>query len=239
MGDIYEVAARAYINERFAHTYLHDVRGTMQAVFSSIELLLRSAQSGADPLRVERAGDLAKRAIAHHEKSTIEVLKLLTLDRTEVVDIDLNRLVLEVAHFLRNEAAVKGVKITVTSAAEVGVAAEKGKLQTLLIGLLAASFDAMLVGEELQVSTLRKDDYAVVTIGSGAGFEDFLQNKNSRERPQTSFRANDLTFLFAERYLNENGGRLTLDQDGAQRSRLNFHYPCTSFAQARASATEK
>ena len=181
MGDIYEAAARANINERFAPTSLHDVRGTMQALFSALQLLLRSAQSGADPLRVEKACDLAKRAMAHHEKSTTEVLQLLTLERTEAVNIDLNRLVLDVAHFLRNEAAVKGVKLSVAPSADLAITVERGKLHTLLVGLLAAGIDTLAAGEELHVSTLREDGDAVVAISSDAGFADFLSNEDSWE----------------------------------------------------------
>ena len=239
MGDIYEAAAQANINERFAPTYLHDVRGTMQALFSAVELLLRSAQSGADPTRVEKASELAKRAMAHHERATTDIVQLLTLERNELVDIDLNRLVQDVAHFLRNAAAVKGVKISVAPNAELVVTAERGKLRTLLVGLFAAGIDSMAAGEELHVSTLREEGDAVVAIGSDAGFAAFASSRATSQRAEARIRANDLTFLFAERFLTDHGGDLTLEHVDAKRRTLKLRYPCASFAQARASATEK
>ncbi len=61
LPDLYEVAARASINERCAHSYLHDVRGTMHALFSAVELLGRSAQgAGGNQERIHKACDLAR-----------------------------------------------------------------------------------------------------------------------------------------------------------------------------------
>ena len=39
LTDLYEAAARAAINERCAPAYLHDVRGSLQALFGALELL--------------------------------------------------------------------------------------------------------------------------------------------------------------------------------------------------------
>jgi signal transduction histidine kinase len=239
LGDLYEAAALATINERFAPAYLHDVRGTMQALFSAMELLLRSAQTGADRARVEKACDLAKRAIANHEKSTMDVFRLLTLERDDTVNVDLNRMIQEVAHILRNDAAVRGVKISVTTTTDLVVAAEKGKLHTLLLGLLAAGIDSLPAGSELQVSTTRRAGEAIVAIDAGAAYADFMCTNERSQRSPTALRAHELTFLFAERFLTGNGGCLTLDHANAERPTLSLHYPSVSLAQVRESATEK
>jgi len=56
LTDLYEAAARATINERCAPAYLHDVRGSLQALFGALELLGRSARAGGGDLaRVEKA----------------------------------------------------------------------------------------------------------------------------------------------------------------------------------------
>lgn len=50
LTDLYEAAARATINERCAPAYLHDVRGSLQALLGALELLGRSARAGGgDP----------------------------------------------------------------------------------------------------------------------------------------------------------------------------------------------
>jgi len=54
LTDLYEAAARATINERCAPAYLHDFRGSLQALFGALELLGRSARAGGGDLRASR-----------------------------------------------------------------------------------------------------------------------------------------------------------------------------------------
>jgi signal transduction histidine kinase len=217
---LYEVAARATINERCATAYLHDIRGSMQALFSALELLGRSARkSGSDLDRVEKACALAKRAIDFHEKSTLDALHILTLQDAESTTMDVSALMNDVVHFLRNQAATKQVAVSLLGAAAFSVAAERARLQTLLVGLVADAIDATPAGTELPITVSREDSFAVISIGSNAGY---AVDDATDDLPH------ELTLLFARQFLADNGGRLEIDTATPPRGSLRLYYPITS-----------
>jgi two-component system sensor histidine kinase HydH len=238
-----EVAARASINERCALAYLHDVRGSMQSLFSAVELLSRSARGGGNPERIDRACDLARRAINQHEKTTLGALEILTLQHIEATAIELGPLLREVIHFLRNEAGAKDVTIRVSGDEDLRISAERAKLQTLLMGLLTAALDALPSGSSLEVSMTRSDEDALVTVGSAAGYSYPEQLNELMDRAHGRLEAKELTFLFAKRFLAANGGRLGIDPTAGAEGQLTIRYPLfassRSFAAIRASGTEK
>jgi signal transduction histidine kinase len=226
LPDLYEAAARATINERCALAYLHDVRGSMQALFSALELLGRSAKSGNDnAARVERAYDLARRAISHHEKSTLGVLRLLTLQHAEAAVVDPDVLVREVVHFLRNEAATREVTVTISSVTGLGISTELARFHTLLVGLVTAAIDATPAGAELPVSIGRRENYAVISIGSDAGYGGIPEAQEPWCPPRKRLHQRELTLLFARQFMAANGGRLEIHSD-APRGTLRLYYPC-------------
>jgi signal transduction histidine kinase len=226
LPDLYEAAARATINERCARAYLHDIRGSMQALFSALELLGRTAKYGNDnPVRVERACDLARRAISNHEKSTLGVLQLLTLQHAEAATVDPDALMREVVHFLRNEAATREVTVTVSSVTGLRISTELAKLQTLLVGLLTAAIDETSAGTELRVSIERRDNHAVISIGSDAGYRDMPEAEDLWRYPHKRLHQRELTLLFARQFMAAHGGRLEIHSD-APRGALHLYYPC-------------
>ena len=227
LPDLYEAAARAFINQRCAPAHLHDIRGSMQALFSALELLGRSAKSGTDnPERVEKACELAKRAISNHEKSTLGVVQALTLQHTEAVAIDLFRLASEVVHFLRNEAAGREVTLKVIGT-EVSISAERARLQTLLVGLLMAAIDAVPPGASLLLCVESADGEALVSVDSDAGYEEISPIDPMRPDRNGPLLPKDLTLLFARQFLAANGGRLEIHGASAAMPRgvLRLRYP--------------
>jgi signal transduction histidine kinase len=234
-SDVVATAARASIHRRFAASYVHDVRGTLQALFSALELLGRSAQSG-NPARIEKAYELARRAMSNHEKSTVDVVSALAQESSEPVATDLGGLVVEVAHFLRNDAATKGVKL-VGAPAEVFVTAPRAELRTLLVGLTAAAIDTTPPGQELHASAARDGHTAVVTLDSSAGYGEFRQRDATRSADE-HVNMHDLTFRFAEDFLAVHGGKLIAEPGADRRGSLRLYYPL-SLADTRASATAK
>ena len=208
MAQVVEAAARATINERCADAFLHDVRGSMQALFSALELLRRSATSGdANPSKAERVSELARRAIDHHEKSTLQVLRLLTLQRTAAAVVDAGALMKEVIHFLRNDAACKNVHIELSGTIEGRISTERAKLQTLLAGVLTAAIDAASSGDALPVRIDHRGAEVVISIGNDANY----------------VKTHEVTWQFARNYLFANGGRLEIDP--APPGAVRIHYP--------------
>jgi hypothetical protein len=234
--DLYEVAARASINERCASAYLHDIRGSMQALFSALELLWRSAKSGGgNPERVERASELARRAISHHEKSTLEALQILTLQHVDASAVDVLSLAGEVVHFLRNDAANKDVVLKVTGGQGVGISAERPRLQTALVGLLTAAIDEIPAGASLLLSVDRVGDNAVISIDSDAGYEELPEKDDLWNYAHSRLRSKELTLLFARQFLAANGGRLEIDATATPRGAMHVYYPAAARHEAEAS----
>jgi len=226
LTDLYEAAARATINERCAPAYLHDVRGSLQALFGALELLGRSARAGGGDLaRVEKACDLARRAISRHEKSTIDALQALTSQQSIATVVDFGALIRDVVRFLRNDATDKAIRITVASSQGLNVWADRAKLQTLLAGLLTAAIDETRIGGELPISIDRVGDDVAVSIGSHAGYDDIHVTPDLSRRPTLRFQPKQLTMLFAREFLATNGGRLTVDNGVQPQGSLTMYYP--------------
>jgi len=226
LPDLYEAAARATINERCAPAYLHDIRGSMQALFGALELLGRSAKSGSgNPERVEKACELARRAISHHEKSTLEALQILTLQHVDAAAVDVLSLATEVVHFLRNDAATKDVLLKVTGIQGVGISAERARLQTVLVGLLTAAIDEIPPGAALLLCIDRVGDSAVISIDSDAGYKEVSEKENLWSCPHARLRPKELTLLFARQFLAANGGRLELNAAAPPRGAMRLYYP--------------
>lgn len=220
---VFEAAARATINERCAAAFLHDVRGSMQALFSAFELLGRSARmGGGDPLRVEKACDLAKRAITQHEKATMEILGLLTLQHPEVAVVDLGSLVREAVHFLRSDAATKSVALKVDAAPDLTVRVARARLRTLLVGILTAAIDHTQPDSDLLIEVGRAGQEAVITLASDAGF---AAHAPESHLDAGKFSAGDLTLRFARQLMSSCGGRLHIEAAPGTTGRLRLYFP--------------
>ena len=225
LPELYATAAQATINSRCGPGFLHDARGSLQALLSAFELLGRSAKLGGDAVRVAKACDLARRAIISHEKSTMETLELLTLQQTEAVAVDVGLLVQEVVHFLRNEAATKEVTVKVSNVLELNVSTERGKLKTLLIGLLTVALDRTSAGSALHVTVGRHEGDALVSIASATGYGSMLMPDEIIIQPVSHLSSEELTMSFARHFLTTHGGRLELTADEVPYGALTLYYP--------------
>jgi signal transduction histidine kinase len=226
LTDLYEVAARATINERCAPAYMHDVRGSLQALFGALELLGRSARAGGGDLaRVEKACDLARRAISRHEKSTIDTLQVLASQQSMAAAVEVGALTREVVRILRDDAGNKSIRVTVASSKDLYVCADRAKLQTLLAGLLTAAIDETRVGGELPVWIDCVGNDVTVSIGSHAGYDDVHAAPDLSRSPSLRFQPKELTLLFAREFLSANGGRLTVDNGAQPQGSVTMYYP--------------
>src|ERR1700751_3341723 len=74
-GDVLDAAVQTLINERCRRAYIHDMRGGLQAVYSSVEVLARSAKHGAaNTGLIDNAASMAKRAMAAHEQALLDIV---------------------------------------------------------------------------------------------------------------------------------------------------------------------
>jgi signal transduction histidine kinase len=226
LPELLAAAACAIINERHAAAYAHDVRGTMQALFGAFELLGRSAKAGADTSRVEKASDLARRSITHHEKSTMHVLDLLTQQPADPTPTNLTALLPDVAHFLRHMAALKDVNIVVSAAPDLWVLAQTTKLQMLLVGLLTEAIDDTPAGAELGVRVDRVGDGQIALSIGLPLFAAITEDSDAAAvAPRRSYRPRELILAFARQFLTANQGRLSVDLAAPPHGTLSLYFP--------------
>lgn len=166
LADICDIAARAAINDRTAAVYLHDIRGTMQALFSVVELLGRSARSGTvNPDRVEQAWTLARRAIERHEQTTLGAFQALTLQPVGAAVVDVRGLLKDVVHLVHNYAESQGVSIAVhdaSSRVSAGVSVSVGVGVDVGVGGVAGG-DNDVESHSLRISVERNTLQTLLT----------------------------------------------------------------------------
>jgi hypothetical protein len=65
VDDVLDGAVQTLINERCRRAYIHDMRGSLQAIYTSFEVLARSAKNELqnNPTLIEKASSMAKRAV--------------------------------------------------------------------------------------------------------------------------------------------------------------------------------
>lgn len=226
IGDVFDAALQTLVNDRCRRTYIHDMRGGLQAIYSALELLVRSAKQGAvNGTLIDNASALAKRALATHERVMLEIVNQLTLGEEKPVVVNVLNLIDEVQRFLRNDAAIRDIRIAVTGAKDVQVSAALNKLRTLLLALLAFSIDALPVGAELQIDVSRVREDACVAL-RGEMSCDEIPSAEALLRDQTSIvQPRDLILGGARHWLQKHGGRIELDSSATLRNALRIYYP--------------
>src|SRR6202521_5656655 len=112
-GDVLDAAVQTLINERCRRAYMHDMRGGLQAIYSSLELLARSAKLAAqNPALIDGAASIAKRALANYEPSMVTTVNQVTEPDDSPVVLNLSSLVQQAQQFLRNDALGKEITLS-------------------------------------------------------------------------------------------------------------------------------
>ena len=212
----------ARINERCALAYQHDVRGTLQAVYSTVELLKRSlAAQAPDPARIKKVSELASSALQRHEESTLAMLDTLTLHHLPPTALDLGALAGAVGRFLRSEAASRQISIAVHESSGVTITVAANTFRNLLTGLLLLTIDSTPTAGEVLVTVGERHAMATVELlgsGSGPGNQYAAACRDDLADPV------DLTLRYATAYLEARGGGLAVDTTPSG-SRVRLSYP--------------
>ncbi len=109
LNDALDAAAFALVGERCRHAHLHDIRGELQTLQSSLELLARSAKNPTEKIALaEKATALARRALASHEKALLEFVNQITPHVEAPAPVDVREMVDGALRFLRNPALDSG-----------------------------------------------------------------------------------------------------------------------------------
>jgi len=167
LGDALDAAAYAWVGARCRHAHLHDIRGELQTLQSSLELLARSARNAGENIALaEKATALARRALASHEKSLVDYVNRMTPHEEAAVPIEVRDMVNRALGILRNDAANKSITFKVESGAELRIRAQPYRAELLILGLLAMTIDELSAGSVVKVLIQARDSHVVLEIQS-------------------------------------------------------------------------
>jgi hypothetical protein len=226
-GDVLDAAVQTLINERCHRAYIHDMRGGLQAVYSSLEVLARSAKHGApNTVLIETASSIAKRAMANHEQALVDIVNQVTGPDDVPTVVNLASLVKQAQQFLRNDALSKGIRLGLSGCDDVLVFSQRNKLRSLILGLLALGIDGLPTGAELWVELRRADGYALLELRSDLTYHDIREAEDLLCHEPVDLCPQELVLGFARRWITANGGRVEIHSPvGTQQTGLRIYYP--------------
>jgi hypothetical protein len=226
-GDVLDAAVQTLINERCHRAYIHDMRGGLQAVYSSLEVLARSAKHGTpNTVLIENASSIAKRAMANHEQALVDIVNQVTGPDEVPTVVNLASLVNQAQQFLRNDALSKGIRLGLSGCEDVQVFSQRNKLRSLILGLLALGIDGLPTGADLRVELRRADGYALLELRSDLTYNDIREAEDLLCHEPFDLRPQELVLGFARRWIMANGGRVEIHSPvGAQQTGLRIYYP--------------
>jgi hypothetical protein len=226
-GDVLDAAVQTLINERCHRAYVHDMRGGLQAVYSSLEVLARSAKNGTpNTVLIENASSIAKRAMANHEQALVDIVNQVTGPDDVPTVVNLASLVKQAQQFLRNDALSKGIRLGLSGCEDVQVFSPRNKLRSLILGLLALGIDGLSAEAELHVELRRVEGYALLELRSDLTYNDIREAEDLLCHDPVDLCPQELVLGFARRWIVANGGRVEIHSSmGAQQSGLRIYYP--------------
>ena len=225
-GDVLDAAVQTLINERCRQAYMHDMRGGLQAIYSSIELLARSAKNAAqNPALVDSAASLAKRATANHDQSVADIVNQVTGPDGVPLILNLADLVRQSQHFFRNDALAKSITLSLSGSEELLILSERSKLRSMLMGLLALSIDALPPGAALQVELSRADSYALLELRSTLTYDAVREAQELFRQDPVNLGFQELVLGSARRWLMTHGGRMEITPSSGGNSALRIFHP--------------
>jgi signal transduction histidine kinase len=225
-GDVLDAAVQTLINERCSRAYMHDMRGGLQAIYTSLELLARSAKHAAqNPALIDGAASIAKRAMANYEQSMVAIVNQVTGPDDSPVILNLSTLVKQAQQFLRNDALGKEITLGLSGRDDLLVFSEPNKLRTLILGLLALSIDASPMGAELHVELSCADGFAVLELRSHLTYDAIRGAEDLLCREPINLKPQEMVLGFARQWIMANGGRVEIPSETGTQAGLRLYYP--------------
>ncbi len=223
--DMLEAAAYALVNERCRASYLHDVRGGLQALHSAVELLARAANSPANqPALTEKATSFARRAVQRQEQLLVELVDQMTPQREAASTINVGELIGDVVRFIKNDLSSKSVALHLESVGDVLVCAQPHKLRLLILGLCLTLCDRIAPGSVIEMEVARSGADGLIEFRSIPPCS--VVNPQDLWRPADNMSsACELLLSITQHWAAANGGRLELSHEPHLPNALRIYYP--------------
>jgi hypothetical protein len=226
ISDVLEAAAFAVVGERCRQALLHDARGELQTLHSAIERLTRAAKTpGENTALADKASALAKRALAAHEKSLVELLDRMTPHDAVTAPLNVGRLVSETLRILRNDALSKSIEFRFEALADVSIETQPNLCEMVILGLCAMSIDELAVGASVAVTVGRMDGHAYVGWKSDTPWPAVRKPEDLWHSAREALSAYELLLAVAWRWTSTHGGRVEVPQGSQVRDAMRIYYP--------------
>lgn len=149
-AELQEFALRTIVARRCQRAYLHDLRGGLQAMTTSFELLTRVATTSPfKPELFAKSTQYFKRAGDAHERLLEKSLEDICGFSDESASVDLHTIAADVGKFLQNDALARDIRLTMSGATAVPVAANRANLRLILLSMLTQGIDQSVSGSTL------------------------------------------------------------------------------------------
>ena len=226
VNDVLAGAVQTLVNERCRQAYIHDMRGGLQALYASLEVLTRSAKSDTrDAALVDRASAMAKRALARHEQALTDIVSQLTGPDGAAEIVNLFQMLQGAQQFLRNDVLGRGITLRLSGSESVLVLAQRNKLHSLIVGLLTLGIDALPSGAAMHVELSRIESYALLEFRSELTYGAIREAQDLLCRAAAQLLPQELILGFASSWTMANGGRVEIHPAADERSGLRIYYP--------------
>ena len=223
--DMLEAAAYALVSARCRASYIHDIRGGLQALYGGVELLTRAAKSPDNSGLADKAAGLAKSALAKHEKSLVDLVDQLTPRPESAAPVNAGGLFVDILQFIRNDVANKAITFRLDAARDIVVLAEAHKIRLLLLGLSITLTDGLAAGTVVDVKVRRSNHYALIQYASVVPCPVIPTLEEIRGSTDPVSSARELLLSLTQSWAAANGGRLEVSVDATGANAVRLYYP--------------
>lgn len=223
--DLLEAAAYALVSERCRSSYLHDIRGGLQALHGAIELLVRAAKIPGNSAIADKAAGLARSALLNHEKSLFELVDQITPRQASATPVNVGEMVGDVLRFVRNDAAGKSITLRFQESEELHVLAQAHKFRLLVLGLSITLTDGLAAGAIVHVKVTRSGANAVIEFSSIVPCASIPRPEELWHSAAVPPSPSELLLSLTRVWASANGGTLELSAESHSSNAVRLYYP--------------
>jgi len=225
LDQVLRLTLQGMLAEQFRATHLHDMRGGLQAIRNSLELMTRASKASGDgTAAVDRATELAKRALAGHERTLETVLDHLVLIDEEPTSVDVAALLAEVLAFLQNAIVSKGLSPAVPQTGRIRAIGEPRKLRLCMLALISNAIDYLPAGSALNVGLYSDTEEFFLEIPGGQLYETVNLSDEATSLPGT-IEQRELSLRVCRQIVSAQGGRIVFRSDESTDGILQICHP--------------
>ena len=241
LGEMERLAAAGQTAAQFAH----EVGTPLNLISCHVELLRDEMRS--NPQSAESRTKIIGEQIERIERIVRQMLDRTRLEKAELVPVDLNLILQDIADATRPRLASRNVDLKLSLAEPLHlIAGSSDYLQQVFINLINNSLDAMPDGGELSIQTSLEPGGGKVLVevaDNGCGMSEEVRARifDPLYTTKEKERGTGLGLVIVSQLMREHGGQIEVESVPGQGAKFTLHFPVietvTKFA-AKAEAAQ-